>query len=228
MKKIRLAIIVVVGVAVLPAFAVLPLRWIDPPTSAFMLVHFYGREEPVHYQWIDFEQIAPCAGLAVVAAEDQKFLNHWGFDRESIVDAWQERRQGTRIRGASTITQQVAKNLFLWSGRSFLRKGLEAWFTVWVELLWPKRRILEVYLNVAQFGPDIYGIQSASRIYFDKPPKKLNADECALLATVLPSPHRMRLSRPSPYMRERSEWIRGEMERLERMYGQAFLRLFDT
>ena len=211
----------------LPAFAVLPLRWIDPPSSAFMLRQFYGAEKPVHYQWVDLERIAECAGLAVVAAEDQKFPNHWGFDRESIADAWQERRRGARVRGASTITQQVAKNLFLWPGRSFLRKGIEAWFTVWIELLWPKRRILEVYLNVAQFGPDVYGVQAAGRRYFGKNARELNRSECALLATVLPNPNRMRLSRPSsPYMRERAEWIRGEMERLDRMYDASYLENF--
>ncbi|HHP7234527.1 MAG TPA: monofunctional biosynthetic peptidoglycan transglycosylase [Desulfobacterales bacterium] len=222
MKKVWLPVAALLILS-LPAFAVLPLRWIDPPSSAFMLRQFYGAEKPVHYQWVDLEQIAECAGLAVVAAEDQKFPNHWGFDRESIADAWQEHRRGTRVRGASTITQQVAKNLFLWPGRSFLRKGIEAWFTVWIELLWPKRRILEVYLNVAQFGPDVYGVQAAGRRYFGKTARELNRSECALLATVLPNPNRMRLSRPSPYMRKRAEWIRGEMERLDRMYDRPYL-----
>jgi len=211
----KAALIALAVIVLLPAALILPLRWIDPPASAFMLIQLYGREKPVHYQWVDFDQMAPCAALAVVAAEDQKFPDHWGFDRESIADAWQERREGTRFRGASTITQQVAKNLFLWSGGSFLRKGIEAWLTVWIELLWSKRRILEVYLNVAQFGPEVYGIQAASRRYFEKFPRDLDRSECALLATVLPNPGRMRLSRPSAYMHQRARQVRAEMDRLE-------------
>lgn len=219
-KAVPIALAVIL---ILPAAAILPLRWIDPPASAFMLIQLYGDEKPVRYQWVDFERMAPCAALAVVAAEDQKFPDHWGFDRESIAEAWQEHRLGSRTRGASTITQQVAKNLFLWPGRSFLRKGIEAWLALWIELLWSKRRILEVYLNVAQFGPEVYGIKAASRRYFGKSPRDLARHQCSLLATVLPNPRRMRLNRPSPYMRQRAAWIRSEMDRLDRIYDRPYL-----
>ena len=156
------------------------------------------------------------APIAVVAAEDQKFPEHWGFDRESIEEAWVERTNGIRVRGASTISQQVAKNLFLWPGRSFLRKGVEAYFTVLIELLWPKRRIIEVYLNIAEFGRGVFGISAAGSIFFKKPPIRLTRWECALLAAVLPNPKRFHAARPSSYVLRRSEWIHKEMDRLDR------------
>ncbi len=220
---------ILVALVIATVSLVVALRWVDPPTSAFMLQHkmrpLWNKQNTgaVMHHWEEWRRISPHAPLAVVAAEDQKFPYHWGFDRESIAEAWQQRREGVRYRGASTITQQVAKNLFLWNGRSFVRKGIEAYFAALIELLWPKRRILEVYLNVAEFGEGVYGIGAASRRYFRKTPYRLRRYECALLATVLPNPKRMRLDRPSDYMVQRAQWILDEMNRLDRIQPQAYL-----
>jgi len=162
------------------------------------------------------DKISLHAPIAVVAAEDQKFPEHWGFDRESIEEAWIERANGIRVRGASTISQQVAKNLYLWPGRSFLRKGVEAYFTVLIELLWPKHRIIEVYLNIAEFGNGVFGIAAAGKTFFKKPPIRLTRWECALLAAVLPNPKRFRAARPSNYVLRRTASILKEMDRLDR------------
>jgi monofunctional biosynthetic peptidoglycan transglycosylase len=156
----------------------------------------------VEYEWVDREAISTDLRLAVVLAEDQRFLLHNGFDDRSLRRALREREKG-RVRGASTLSQQVAKNLFLWPGQSYLRKGIEAWLTLWIEFLWPKQRILEVYLNVAQFGPCLFGAGAASERFFGVPPLELAPDEAALLATVLPNPKRLRAHNPGPYASER-------------------------
>lgn len=194
---------------------VLALRWVDPPTTAFMLRDDSGRK-PVRFEWTAREEIGLAAQLAVVASEDQKFASHFGFDLESIRDSIDDYGDGASLRGASTITQQVAKNLFLWPGKSFLRKGIEAYFTVLIELTWSKKRILEIYLNIAEFGPGVYGIRSASEVYFGKLPATLTDSEAALLAAVLPSPKRLHADRPSSYLRKRERWIIGQMQRLRR------------
>lgn len=181
---------------------VLPLRWLDPASSAFMLRDRLAGVA-VTQTWVDYEDIGPALPLAVVASEDQKFPVHRGFDLDSIREA---AAQGGD-RGASTITQQVAKNLYLWPGRSWLRKGLEAWLTVLIEATWPKRRILEVYLNIAQFGPGLYGVWAASLHYYDRPPDLVSLDEAARLAAVLPSPTRIDPTRDSAYVAERAAWI---------------------
>jgi monofunctional biosynthetic peptidoglycan transglycosylase len=201
-----------------PVLALLPLRWIPPPTSAFMLQH----DGPVRYRWVPWREISPHVPVAVVAAEDQKFPQHHGFDFASIASAVsEEERRAGRLRGASTISQQVAKNLFLWPGRSWLRKGLEAWLTLWVEWLWPKRRILEVYLNIAEFGPGVFGVGAASAAYFGEPPARLGPAEAARLATVLPDPRRMRVNDPGPYATLRAAQIR---EQVEGLGGPGYLR----
>ena len=207
---IALAALVVVSGAL-----VLPLRWLNPATSAFMLLDRSGLD-PVLYEWEDWAEIGVGPSLAVVAAEDQKFSGHFGFDLQSIEDSIEDFGNGESLRGASTITQQVAKNLFLWPGRSFVRKGIEAWFTLLIELGWPKKRILEVYLNIAQFGPGIYGVPAASRYYYDKDPSRISDNEAALLAAVLPNPNRLQVERPSRYVRERQRWIYRQMQRLRR------------
>jgi monofunctional biosynthetic peptidoglycan transglycosylase len=150
----------------------------------------------------------------VIAAEDQNFLEHGGFDYASIRKAMEQNRRRGRTRGASTITQQVAKNLFLWPGRNFVRKGMEAWFTVVIEAFWSKQRILEVYLNVAEFGDGVYGVGAASRHFFNKRPSRLTRHESALLAAVLPSPRRFHVDRPSTYVQRRSWWIERQMSHL--------------
>jgi len=207
---------------VITILSVLSLRWISPPTTSFMLQHNFNvwlndkKNFKIRYRWVDLNKISLHAPIAVVAAEDQKFPVHWGFDRESIEEAWIERANGIRVRGASTISQQVAKNLFLWPGRSFLRKGVEAYFTALIELLWPKRRIIEVYLNIAEFGNGVFGIAAAGKTFFKKPPIRLTRWECALLAAVLPNPKRFSAARPSIYVLRRTAWIHKEMDRLDR------------
>jgi monofunctional biosynthetic peptidoglycan transglycosylase len=195
------------------AVLVAPWRWIPPPTSAFMLRARVVDGVQVDQRWVPFERISPDLVLCAVASEDQKFPEHAGFDVDQIIRATQEAR--ARPRGASTITQQVAKNLFLWPGRSFVRKGLEAYLTVWIEQLWPKRRILEVYLNVAEFGPGIYGAAAASERFFGKRADQLGLREAALLTAVLPNPKQLSAARPSEFVRGRTE----EIQRTARALG---------
>lgn len=207
----RTALRLACAALLLPFALALPLRWIDPPTSSIIVqrgavARIEGRELP-YFGWRDADAISPQLGAAVIAAEDQKFPHHFGFDFDSIVEAATEDTK--RRRGASTISQQVAKNLFLWPGRSLLRKGLEAYFTLAIEALWPKARILEVYLNIAEFGPDVFGAEAASRHHFGKPARALSARESALLAAVLPNPARLSASRPSDYVRQRAAKIAG-------------------
>lgn len=206
---------------------VLLLGVAPPPTSAFMMG---SRLEALRagdfdyrnrYEWVPLERISANAAVAVIAAEDQLFAEHFGFDVESIRKAVNHNAKGRRMRGASTLTQQVAKNLFLWSGRSWLRKGLEAWFTVLLEALWPKTRILEVYLNVAEFGRGTYGVQAAAERFFDKDAARLTRREAARLAAVLPSPRRMRADRPSPYVQRRTDAI---LDQMRAIGGTAYLR----
>lgn len=171
--------------------------------------------------WLDWREIPPELALAVVAAEDQRFPRHSGFDLVEIRKALETALHGGRMRGASTISQQLAKNLFLWPGRSFLRKGLEAWFTVLLELMWSKQRILEVYLNIAQFGDGFYGVALASREYFNKVPAALSRHEMSLLASVLPDPVDLAPDAPGEYLRRRAAFVREHMRRLG---GVAYLR----
>ena len=191
-----------------PPVAVIALRWLPPPTSAFML----GSDtRPVQYDWVPASQIAEVARKAVVASEDQKFWEHDGFDLEAIEKAREHNKRSKKRRGASTISQQTAKNLFLWSGGGYFRKGVEAGYTLMIEALWPKQRILEVYLNIAEFGPGIYGVEAASQAFFGKPAAKISATEAARLAAVLPSPRRWRAKSPGPYVQKRVRWILGQM-----------------
>ena len=166
---------------------------------------------PVQHDWVPREQIAEVARRAVVAAEDQKFWDHHGFDVEALQKAYQRNRRGGRIRGGSTISQQTAKNLFLWPGGGYFRKGLEAGLTVAIELAWSKERILEVYLNSAEFGPGVYGVEAAAQRYFGKPAAKLSAFEAARLAAVLPSPRKWRVQAPGRYVQQRAAWIQRQM-----------------
>jgi monofunctional biosynthetic peptidoglycan transglycosylase len=174
-----------------------------------------GRD-PLLHEWQDWEQLGSAPALAVVAAEDQRFAAHFGLDLVSIRDSIEKAQDGGSLRGASTISQQLAKNLYLWPGRSFARKGLEACLTLLLEMSLPKKRILEIYLNVAEFGPGIYGVAAASHYYFGKPPAHLQDAEAALLAAVLPNPRQLRVDEPSSYVRERQSWILGHMQRLRR------------
>ena len=207
--------------ALISVLSVLSLRWVPPVTTAFMLSEWStaGLEHRPDYHWVRQDQIAPALALAAVAAEDQRFPGHRGFDFVAIKGAALANLRGESSRGASTISQQLAKNLFLWRGRSWLRKGLEVWFTAWIELLLPKQRILELYLNVAQFGRGVYGVEAASNSYFNTGAERLSLPQAALLMTVLPSPTRWQLDRPSPYLKTRQHWVMQQMEQL----GSAYL-----
>lgn len=208
---------VTAGFLVLTILLVLPLRWLPPLTSSFMLQNWVAQSSlsaDVRYDWVSRDKISRRAALAVMAAEDQKFFSHSGFDVESIRKVWKRNGGRRQVRGASTVSQQVAKNLWLWPDRSWLRKGLEAWFTLWVELLWPKERILEVYLNIAQFGPNVFGVEAAGRLYFRKPAARLNEPEAALLAAVLPNPRVYRVRNPSRYTTRRQAWVQVQARRL--------------
>lgn len=195
-------------------------RWLPVPYSSLMLQRWCaalmsGSDNfALRQHWMPLAEISPHAAMAVVAAEDQKFPDHHGFDLAAIDKAMEDNQHRKRPRGASTISQQVAKNLFLWPGRSMVRKGIEAGITVMLEGLWPKRRILEVYLNVAEFGPGIFGIEAASQAFFRKPAAKLNQAEAAILAAILPSPLHSSARAPSGYITDRAWHIQQQMRQL--------------
>ena len=199
---------------------VLLLRWIDPPFTAYMaeaqIAAWAKRDSSyvVRHRWVDLQQISPNLPLAVIASEDQKFPEHWGFDVEAIEKAYELNQHSHRVRGASTISQQVAKNLFLWSGRSYFRKSLEAYFTLLIEACWPKRRILEIYLNAAEFGNGTYGAEAAAQRFFHVSAARLTRNDAALLAAVLPNPQRFSAAMPSAYVQRRRDEILVQMQAL--------------
>jgi monofunctional biosynthetic peptidoglycan transglycosylase len=221
----------VVSLALLLVGSVVALRWVNPLTSAFMISarlealqdgnHRYRTE----YQWVDLEAISPQAAIAVIASEDQQFPFHFGFDLRSIREAVRTHDRGGKLRGASTITQQVAKNLFLWSGRSFARKGLEAALTLTMETVLPKERILEIYLNIVEFGPGVYGVEAAARHFFHEHASALTREQSALLAVVLPNPRQLHVGAPSRYVLSQRDWTLKQMANLG---GPAYLRGIET
>ena len=206
------------------------LRFIDPPFSAFMLsrqLEAWGEGDwsfRIAYDWRDLDEISPNVPLAVVASEDQNFAEHFGFDLKAIEKARKNNARGRKVRGGSTISQQTAKNLFLWSGRSYVRKGIEAWYTLLIEALWPKHRIIEVYANIAEFGDGVYGAQAAARTYFGKDADRLGAAEAARMAAVLPSPRRYSIAKPGPYVQRRTQAIQRQMRSIG---GPAYLERID-
>jgi monofunctional biosynthetic peptidoglycan transglycosylase len=209
-----------VGFVAITWLPVVILRFVPPFTSAYMLERRisqawhgnFGFE--IRYQWVPWKRIAPVAPLAMVAGEDQTFPFNHGFDIPSIRAAIDEAEAGGRLRGASTITQQTARNLFLWSGGGFFRKGLEAYFSVLIDVTWPKRRVLEVYANIAELGNGIYGVEAAAQAYFHEPASRLTPHQAALLAAVLPNPRGWHADRPSPYIQRRAAWIERQMRQL--------------
>ncbi|MEL1263595.1 monofunctional biosynthetic peptidoglycan transglycosylase [Pseudoxanthomonas putridarboris] len=216
------------------ALQVAVLRFVDPPFTAFMAgrqLEAWGQGEwrfGVSYQWRDLDRIAPSLPLSMVAAEDQNFADHHGFDLPAIQKARASNAKGRKVRGASTISQQVAKNLFLWQGQSrasrWLRKGFEAWYTLLIELMWPKTRILEVYANVAELGDGVYGAQAAARRYWGKDASRLTPAESARLAAVLPSPRRYDARDPGPYVQRRARWIQRQVQQIG---GTDYLQTLD-
>ncbi|MBU2953734.1 monofunctional biosynthetic peptidoglycan transglycosylase [Marinobacter sp. F3R08] len=221
-RKFLRFFVLALGIAVALILSVILLfRFVNPPTSAFMLGYqLQHPDESLAHEWVPLSDISPWMPLAVVASEDQRFPHHAGVDFKAIRQAFTEYRAGEGLRGASTITQQTTKNLFLWNGRSFVRKAIEAVLAVGLDGLWPKQRVLEVYLNIAEFGPGIYGVEAASQAYFGKPARNLSLYQAARLAAVLPNPGVLSVSSPSAYVQERVEWIRGQMAQL----GPGYLR----
>lgn len=209
---------VLAGFVLLFFLMVLSLRWVNPPFTAFTLQEDWSELEAERYNlrnhWVDYEQIPDHLKWAVIVSEDNQFYEHWGIDREAIKKALEERERGERERGASTITQQVAKNLFLPPAQTYLRKGIEAGIAVTIELFWSKDRIIEMYLNTAEFGPGLFGIGKASSEILGKPASDLEPESSALFAAVLPSPKRIRINPPSPFAEERSQWVLRQMTHL--------------
>jgi monofunctional biosynthetic peptidoglycan transglycosylase len=194
-------------------------RFINPPVTLLMIIRVFqqwgdGKDAKMTKKWKDLKDISPSMATAVIASEDQLFLEHWGFDFKSIEKAYENNQKKKRrtVRGASTISQQVAKNVFLWPGRSWIRKGFEVYFTVLIEVLWDKQRILEVYLNVIEMGDGVYGAEAASQKYFKRNAKKLSRSQAALIAAILPNPIKFSATRPSTYVLGRQQWILKNME----------------
>ncbi|HBX55805.1 monofunctional biosynthetic peptidoglycan transglycosylase [Pseudomonas sp. UBA2684] len=201
------------------ALLVLVFRWLPPPGTALMVerkIESWIDGQPIDLQrnWRPWDELSDDLKIAVIAGEDQKFAEHWGFDVAAIQAALAHNQQGGSVRGASTLSQQVAKNLFLWSGRSWLRKGAEVWFTALIELLWPKQRILEVYLNSVEWDAGVFGAEAAARHHFKVGAPYLSAQQASLLAAVLPNPREWSASRPSGYVSRRASWIRQQMRQL--------------
>lgn len=196
---------------------VLLFRFVPIPVSSIMIertISDWFDDEPDaqrRYEWVPLKQMSLYMPLAVIASEDQRFADHHGFDFVQMEKAISAHQRGKRLRGASTISQQVAKNLFLWSGRSYLRKILEAWFTVLIELMWDKRRIIEVHLNIVEFGRGVYGAGAAAHVYYKRDVGKLSQAQAALLASVLPNPYRFKVDHPSAYVMQRQTWIVSQM-----------------
>lgn len=216
----RFLLRLVLGILLLSVLITLAFRWIPIPVSALMLIRSgeqTSAEKPIkmNYRWVNLSDISPQLQKAVIAAEDQRFYSHWGFDFEAIEKAVEHNKVSKAKRGASTISQQTAKNLFLWPGRSYVRKSLEAYFTLIIELVWPKDRILEVYLNIAEWGDGIYGAEAAARAYFDKTADKLTLVESARLAACLPSPRKWSPARPNPYVIARTGAIVFKVKQME-------------
>jgi monofunctional glycosyltransferase len=212
-------LIITVGFVTSSIGVTLLFRFVAPPGSALMMERrieswHTGQKYSSQYRWVEFNRIAPAAASAVIASEDQNFLNHHGFDWGAIQRAIDHDEKSKRLRGGSTLTQQTAKNLFLWSGRTWVRKGMEAYFTVLLETCWDKRRILETYLNIVEFGDGVYGIEAAAQRYFHKPAARLTSEDAAVLAAVLPNPRLLKANAPSAYVRERQQWILQQMRQL--------------
>ena len=225
LRRVMLRVVIILAVfwgGGIALFSVVPV-----PFSAVMVERQIGAwlqrdfGYVAHSDWVSMDEISPWMGLAVIAAEDQTFPDHWGFDVAAIEKALSHNeRNENRIRGASTLSQQTVKNLFLWEGRSWLRKGLEAGLTVGVETVWSKKRILTVYLNIAEFGEGVFGVEAAAQRYFGKPASRLTQSEAALLAAVLPNPLRFKAAAPSGYVRSRQAWILRQMRQLG---GESFM-----
>lgn len=205
---------------IITASWVIIYRFVPPPVTFLMCKRLYEQfrdDRPLKLEkdWKSLEDISSYLPAAVIAAEDQRFLDHNGFDWKAIKRAYRQNQQGERMRGGSTISQQVAKNVFLWPGRSYVRKGFEAYFTVLIELFWSKKRIVEVYLNVVEMGIGVYGAEAAAYYYFDKPASELSRYQAALIAAILPNPTQYPVRNPGPYVSRRARQVMRYMRPVE-------------
>ncbi|MBS1637470.1 MAG: monofunctional biosynthetic peptidoglycan transglycosylase [Bacteroidetes bacterium] len=205
-----------VGFIVLSIVSVIVFRWVPVPATPLMFIRGIeqkadGRSFSMKHDWVSLDEISPKLQLAVVCSEDQNYLKHFGFDFKAIEKAMKENESGRRMRGGSTITQQTAKNVFLWQGRSYIRKALEAWFTLLIEIFWSKERIMEVYLNSIEMGDGVYGAEAAAQYWFHKPAKSLSKDEASAIAAILPNPLKYKANPPSDYINKRKAWIKQQM-----------------
>lgn len=205
---LKVLLITILAFVLLSLLLVLPFRWVNPPITMVMADRWITSTEDFQLRktWLSWDEIPKHAALAVVTSEDQKFPLHSGFDLKAIQQALKERERRGGLRGASTISQQVAKNMYLWTGRSWFRKGLEVWFTLLIELSWSKQRILEIYLNIAEWGPGVFGLEAASQYHFGRSAMKLTPIQAALLASSLPSPIKYHPAKPAQHLYQRAQW----------------------
>ncbi|MCB7481940.1 monofunctional biosynthetic peptidoglycan transglycosylase [Christiangramia sediminis] len=219
-KFFRFIFKVLLGLFLFSIFIVVVYKWVPVPFTPLMAIRYFENpDEPIEHDWVPMEDISRHLQLAVIASEDQNFANHSGFDFKAIEKAMEDNRSGRKIRGASTISQQTAKNVFLWPGRTWFRKGLEAYFTFLIEIIWSKERILEVYLNSIEMGKGVYGAQAASQYWFKKNASDLGPYEAAAIAAVLPNPREYRANPASGFIQGRKNWIVRQM----RNYGKFML-----
>lgn len=213
MKKFfRFIFKLILGLIGFSIFMVLLYKWVPVPATPLMVIRYFENpEEPIQHDWVSYNEISGYLPLAVLSSEDQNFLNHSGFDMKAIEKAIENNKNGKRVRGASTITQQTAKNVFLWPNRDWFRKGLEAYFAFLMETLWSKQRIMEVYLNSIEMGKGVYGAEAAAQHWFKKPASKLTAYEAAAIAAILPNPRVYRANPASSYIAQRKSWIVRQM-----------------
>ncbi len=203
---------------IITIFLVMLFKWVPVPFTPLMAIRYFEHpDEEIRHDWVPMEEISPNLQLAVVASEDQNFLIHNGFDYEAIKKAIEENKTRKRARGASTISQQTAKNVFLWPQSSWLRKGFEVYFTFLIELFWSKERILEVYLNSIEMGQGVYGAEAAAKFWFGKSAENLAPSEAAAIAAILPNPREYRANPASSYIQQRKNWIQRQMNNLGRL-----------
>lgn len=207
----------IVTFIILSVLWVVTYRFVPVPGTPLMYIRNITEEIPINHEWTPIEEIAPDMQLAVIAAEDSYFMQHSGFDWKQIEKAQDDAKKGKKLRGASTISQQTAKNVFLWNGRSWIRKGLEAYFTMLIELFWSKERIMEVYLNSIEMGEGLYGVAAVAKANFKKIPAKLTRKECALIAATLPNPRKLSSKKPTKYIRKRQAAIIKNMKYIEKI-----------
>lgn len=206
---------VIIGLLLLSFCSIFAMRWFNPLGSMLMLERKISNWNITQQRiWKDWDEISDNIKIAVIASEDQNFSNHWGFDFKAINIAFKYNKNNKKIHGASTITQQVAKNIFLWPARSWIRKGFESWLTILIELIWPKKRTLEIYLNCVEWGEGIFGIEAASRHYFNVSAKQLTPYQASLLAATLPNPRKWDPASPDDYLQKKAKWIQTQMNNL--------------